>query len=715
MDIPFNSTYGTIPRYTGGFEPNITYDGLTGQQPIQNTTQFTPNVPYADFQPDNVLLSGTTVYSPDGQPNYGQPITTTVGGYNQTTPNIEPWRGNLQPLTGLDGRGTGEWQQGPLQPLDTKLPGENGQVSGEHNQFQAYQQQARDLYMKNMQNQVGSFAGGATGAREAVEGGYNQAIGLYEPRQQTAGDDIAAQRQSIIGGGYNVNPLLTQYQGLGQQQTGRAGTSAFGSLGTPGGYNPATSPRAGMPPQYQGYNRPQAPGINPFVRGGAPGISQFGRQAGPQSTAFQRGQGPGISQFQMGQGPQSSAFQGGPQTGASAFQRGQGPEINQFQRGAGPEFTGASQEGFDFNFEKDPGYQFRMDEGLKAIGAAGSARGNRFSGAADKDRMKYAQGLASEEYGKAYGRQRQQFESDRAMGEREAGRQTGFDVNQYQFGTGQDFASQQAQQGRQQQAYQFGTGVDVGEQARTQALQSQQQQFAQGLGASEQGRVQGAQQQAFQFGTGTGQQALRDFQGQQQQAYQFGTGVDVGERARTDAAARQDYQFGTGQDFASQQQYQQALQDRYRYGTGQDFASQQAMQNAVQDRYRFGVGQDFAGSQAANQFAQNQYQFGQQYGLSANEQQNRQQLSTNLQNYNMMNQQQQQQYQRMQGLAGAGREDIGMLSGLYTGKGEASANAILGLAAESRLSAQQKASEKAGERDLWDRLMQGVEAFNPFG
>lgn len=52
----------------------------------------------------------------------------------------------------------------------------------------------------------------------------------------------------------------------------------------------------------------------------------------------------------------------------------------------------------------DPGYQFRLDEGKKALQADLSARGARYGGTALKALERYAQGYASDEYGKAYGR-----------------------------------------------------------------------------------------------------------------------------------------------------------------------------------------------------------------------------------------------------------------------------------------------------------------------
>jgi hypothetical protein len=55
-------------------------------------------------------------------------------------------------------------------------------------------------------------------------------------------------------------------------------------------------------------------------------------------------------------------------------------------------------------FEKDPGYQFRMDEGMKGVEGGAAARGNLLSGAALKAINKYGQGFASNEYGNAYSR-----------------------------------------------------------------------------------------------------------------------------------------------------------------------------------------------------------------------------------------------------------------------------------------------------------------------
>lgn len=55
-------------------------------------------------------------------------------------------------------------------------------------------------------------------------------------------------------------------------------------------------------------------------------------------------------------------------------------------------------------FEKDPGYQFRMDEGNKALNNSLAAKGGLLSGAAAKAATRYNQDYASNEYNTAYGR-----------------------------------------------------------------------------------------------------------------------------------------------------------------------------------------------------------------------------------------------------------------------------------------------------------------------
>lgn len=56
------------------------------------------------------------------------------------------------------------------------------------------------------------------------------------------------------------------------------------------------------------------------------------------------------------------------------------------------------------DFQQDPGYQFRLSEGQKALERAAGAKGGMDSGATMKSLSNYNQGMASQEYQGAYDR-----------------------------------------------------------------------------------------------------------------------------------------------------------------------------------------------------------------------------------------------------------------------------------------------------------------------
>jgi len=59
----------------------------------------------------------------------------------------------------------------------------------------------------------------------------------------------------------------------------------------------------------------------------------------------------------------------------------------------------------DIDVTKDPGYQFRMDQGIEALDKSAAARGRLLSGAQQKGVTDYAQNVASQEYANAYARE----------------------------------------------------------------------------------------------------------------------------------------------------------------------------------------------------------------------------------------------------------------------------------------------------------------------
>lgn len=72
---------------------------------------------------------------------------------------------------------------------------------------------------------------------------------------------------------------------------------------------------------------------------------------------------------------------------------------------------------FGKNLEMDPGYQFRLSEGNKAINAAAASRGSSMSGGAMKSLTRYGQDYASGEYNNAYNRQYSRLSSLAGIGQ----------------------------------------------------------------------------------------------------------------------------------------------------------------------------------------------------------------------------------------------------------------------------------------------------------
>ncbi|GEM_PF-3114760 len=75
------------------------------------------------------------------------------------------------------------------------------------------------------------------------------------------------------------------------------------------------------------------------------------------------------------------------------------------QEGSEPDYYGSLLKPFSMDdYQADPGYQFRLDEGQKALERRLAAQGKTFSPEAAKALMGYNQGMASQEYGNAYNR-----------------------------------------------------------------------------------------------------------------------------------------------------------------------------------------------------------------------------------------------------------------------------------------------------------------------
>lgn len=119
-------------------------------------------------------------------------------------------------------------------------------------------------------------------------------------------------------------------------------------------------------------------------------------------------------------------------------------------------------------FQQDPGYEFRMSEGMKALERSAAARGGLMSGATLKGIQRYAQDLASQEYTNAFNR----YQTERAAR---------LQPLQSLAGVGQTTAQQISQSG-QQMASNVGEMMASGAAARASGYVGQANALTQGLG-----------------------------------------------------------------------------------------------------------------------------------------------------------------------------------------------------------------------------------------
>lgn len=202
-----------------------------------------------------------------------------------------------------------------------------------------------------------------------------------------------------LGGAYSgsgstpSSPALTQAQLREQllpqftRQGGGGSTNAFGRLADQLGY-----PRNGgqYVMVYDGTGNDKDTGrLMPFSSGGTASsyVDEEGLNAAIQQAMAQQQQ----QQAQNGIAQGVEAFQGNPALS-----------------GLGSLLT----KQFEFDpsdLENTPGYQFTLQQGLKALNNQGSAQGLNMSGAQQKGLLQYATGLANQTYGDQYNRALQSY------------------------------------------------------------------------------------------------------------------------------------------------------------------------------------------------------------------------------------------------------------------------------------------------------------------
>jgi hypothetical protein len=317
-----------------------------------------------------------------------------------------------------------------------------------------------------------------------ITGAYNEGKGLLSPYIQGGAQDYGSYRGLVQNGAFS--PQMQQYQGaMSSGVQGPQFQGYSGQMNSAGQFNP----------QFQSYQ----------------GQMASGNQFTPQYRQYQG---------QMASGNQAPQFQGyqGPMSSGSALpqmQQYQGP--SQYQADARPKRQAGTTA--NVNMYADPGYQFRLDQGLGALENRMAGRGLVGSGAEQKGIVDYAQGLASQEFGAAYGRQQQDqmnrqsdFESDRGFG------MTNFNQNfQNAYGMNQDANAWNAQNADRGQARFEGD----------RAAGMQQNQFANNFG------MQGAQfnQGVFEGDRAAGMQNAQGFNDYLMNRANFQQGAFEGDRA----------------------------------------------------------------------------------------------------------------------------------------------------------------------------------------
>jgi hypothetical protein len=104
-----------------------------------------------------------------------------------------------------------------------------------------------------------------------------------------------------------------------------------------------------------------------------------------------------------------ATFAAQPPVGQQFGQSGGNNQITD-QMKSDPQFGSLMHDFGASDFTQDPGYDFRLNEGAKALQRSAAAKGRVFSGGTLKDLTNYNQNFASNEYGNAYNR----FQTNRA-------------------------------------------------------------------------------------------------------------------------------------------------------------------------------------------------------------------------------------------------------------------------------------------------------------
>jgi hypothetical protein len=262
--------------------------------------------------------------------------------------------------------------------------------------------------------------GKVLGPLAAVAGGANFLGGLGAAGagagEAASGFSALGAEDALMGQGFNsLSP------GMSAGTTGA--TSAAGGFGGGGSDGLASLATGNFDPMGAALTQPAAGGMGGATSGL---IQQLANYTGLSTSAIERLGGAAISSLAglAGAGMTSSAAReaanrlaGANQTAMQLQSKMYEDQVARqqpfYQAGinALPAYTKGVMPGGDLvkpfsmaDYQADPGYGFRMSEGMKALDRSAASRGGLLSGATMKGAQRYGQDLASQEYQNAYNR-----------------------------------------------------------------------------------------------------------------------------------------------------------------------------------------------------------------------------------------------------------------------------------------------------------------------
>jgi hypothetical protein len=242
---------------------------------------------------------------------------------------------------------------------------------------------------------------GASSAAGAQAGAAEQAAQLQHQDAQAALD---FQKQQLGIQQQNAAPWLASGRGALSSLDNLMGITPQGSAAT--GASPGTLQTSGLPASQTIDLARGGDGVYSAGGGRMPlsalrgGPMQAGEFSVNPTNPLRGGTENGVPTFPAGSGVAGAAQPGAPAGGPGT------PGFGSLLQGYDKTFTAPT----DVTEQNDPGYKFRLSQGLDALQNSAAARGGLLSGGTAKAINDYAQNSASAEYGNVYNRALGQYQ-----------------------------------------------------------------------------------------------------------------------------------------------------------------------------------------------------------------------------------------------------------------------------------------------------------------